>query len=614
MKPFSREDGQESAGLRFRLANLSPAVRWSALALLALTVVVVSWLGVQATTAKSHLEHARTDAQSAKDALLSGKSEDATRWAENAGFHADQAKRATHSLPFTAFAKIPLVGSPARTVQQISDVVEELTDTILLPAAKAGSATSPDQLIDGSRIDLSVLRTAAPQLDKLSEAAAQVDARAKGIVAPAYLPSVSRARVELQNQTSQLARLLGNTAIAARVAPSMMGADGPRTYLIAFQNNAEARGTGGILGAFGIIRFDRGVPIVDTLAPNTELADAVAAIDLGPEFDAQYGFTNPYSDLRNSNLSAHFPYAAQIWKSMWEAKSSEKIDGVLTIDPIALSYLLSALGPVTLPDGEVISGQNVVELTMSTAYARFPPNYTFNRAGTRLLDADVRKQYLQEIAKEVAAKLTQPIRSPRAVLAALGKAATEHHLSVWSAFPAEQEILESTPLASVIPDDPAPYAQVVINNLAGNKMDYYLKREIEYAADGCSSTTRNSTVTVHLTNTASGDPLPEVVGGTPGLAASISLNTIPGTMVTSVRLIATKGAELIGVTSGDDRVPAVTQQERGHPTFEVQVAIPPGRSGDLVFRLTEPTSPGAPRVPVQPLVDHVTPRTSVPVC
>jgi hypothetical protein len=50
------------------------------------------------------------------------------------------------------------------------------------------------------------------------------------------------------------------------------------------------------------------------------------------------------------------------------------------------------------------------------------------------------------------------------------------------------------------------------------------------------------------------------------------------------------------------------------PTFEIQVAIPPGTSGELAFHLSEPTSPGVPRVPIQPLVDSVTPAVTVPVC
>ena len=79
----------------------------------------------------------------------------------------------------------------------------------------------------------------------------------------------------LQGQISNITSVIKNTALAARLVPSMMGADGPRTYFMAFQTNAEVRGTGGLLGGYGILRFDKGVPTVDTLAPNTDLADAV---------------------------------------------------------------------------------------------------------------------------------------------------------------------------------------------------------------------------------------------------------------------------------------------------------------------------------------------------
>jgi hypothetical protein len=170
-------------------------------------------------------------------------------------------------------------------------------------------------------------------------------------------------------------------------------------------------------------------------------------------------------------------------------------------------------------------------------------------------------------------------------------------------------------LGHAIPDDAAPYAQVIINNLAGNKMDYYLNREVEYVADGCSGDMRNSTITVRLTNTAPPDkPLPENVAGTTGLAPGTPLKVPNGTMVSAVRVFATKGATLMSVTSNGERTSAVTRSENGRPTFEVQVAIPPGQSGQLTFRLREPTAPGEPRVPVQPLIDNNTPTVSVPAC
>ena len=622
MNMFSRNPFDDRPdGLRRRLVGLPPGVKLGALGAALVALIFVGWLGLQGLTAKSNLEKARDNAEQAKDALLSGKSQDATRFAENAQFHARQAQAATHSVPWNIAAAVPLLGSPLKTTQQISDVVVGLAGDVLLPGATMGAGLSPDKLIDGTRLDLKLLRAEQPRLTELAAAAAKLDAEAQAISSPGYVPLISDARSQLQDQTSRLAQLLGNSSLAAQLAPSMLGADGPRTYLLAFQTPAEARGTGGLLGGYGILRFDNGIPTVDKLGSNTDLSPgctkyhstivgvclnvipgASAQVDLGAEFNKVYGWTNPLTDYRNSNLSPHFPYAAQIWRSMWERKTGATVDGVIALDPVVLSYVLGAIGPVTLADGEVINADNVVELTMSKAYIRFAD------------DNWARKKYLQDIADAVIKKITGPIQSPRKLIDALGKAAGERRILVWSASPSDQKILEETPLAHVVPDDEAPYAQVIINNLSGNKMDYYLEREIEYAADGCDGDMRNSTITIGLTNTATDRPLPEYVAGIRGLTEEISLEAPSGTMVSSVRVLATKGARLIGVVSNGERTSAITHLENGRPSFEVQVAIPPGEAGELTFRLSEPTSPGAARVPIQPLIDNISPKVSVPAC
>jgi hypothetical protein len=611
MSIFSRNPFDDSPdGLRRRLADLPPGVKWGALAAASVAVVFIGWLGLQGLAAKSNLEKARDSAEQAKDALLSGKSEDATRFAENAQFFAGQARAATHSVPWSIGAAVPFLGSPLKTTQQISDVVVGLADDVLLPAARVGGLVSPASLLENGRINLQLLRQEEPQLSQLAAAAAQLDTDAQAISKPAFLSVIGNARTQLQNQTAKLSQLLGNTALAARLAPSMLGADGPRYYMVVFQNNAEARGTGGLFGGYGILRFENGqLTVPGGLTPNYGLGGISASVDMGTEFNSTYGWTNPYTDFRNSNLSANFPYAAQIWKSMWDdnrvpepSRGKFTLDGVIAIDPVALSYLLGAVGSVTMPDGEVITKDNIVELMQSTAYARFT-------------DQNARKEYLKDVGDEVLKKVTTGVTaSPRKLIDALGRAASERRIAMWSASPAEQQLLEETPLAHVIPDDPAPYAQVVVNNLAGNKMDYYLRREIEYAADGCDGDMRNSTIIVRLANTASDAPLPGYVGSAEGLADRVPLDVPNGSMVTSVRVIATKGSRLLGVTSNGERTSATQSLERGHPTFEVQVVIPPGEGGELTFRLSEPTSPGAPRVPIQPLIDNVTPKVSVPEC
>lgn len=568
---------------------------------LLLVIAFGCWLGYEAVHAKSNLEEARTSAQQAKEALLKGNSEDGARWSNEARTHAQTARDSTHSLPWTVASALPWLGGPFKTGQQLADVVLGLTTNVLQPSTQVAAAISPDRLLEGDHVDVQVLRDAAPRLDEISAAATQLDAEAKAIPDPKFLSAVRDARTTLQAQTSDITGLLRNAALAAHLAPAMMGADGPRTYFMGFQTNAEARGTGGLLGGFGILRFDDGNPMVETLGPNTQLDKPFIPIDLGPEYNAQYGFQHPTTDSRNSNVSAHFPYAAQIWRSMWAQQSGVNVDGVIAIDPVALSYILGAVGSITMPDGETVSKDNVVELTESTLYSRFPTDQT------------ARKQYLQDVASEVVKKTTERIESPRQLLDALGKAVGEGRIALWSSSPADQQLLEETPLAHVIPDDPAPYAGVVVNNLGGNKLDYYLKRSIEYSADPCDGETRKSTVTIRLTNTAPDGPLPDYVAGSPGLP-ELPYSVPSGASVSSVLLLATSNAKLTSAIADGRRVPVFTGTERGHPLFEVQVVIKRGQTMELRFLLTEPTSPGAPRVPIQPLLDDVTPVVAVPEC
>ncbi|ORV91753.1 hypothetical protein AWC12_03450 [Mycolicibacterium iranicum] len=571
--------------------------------MLAFVIVgLACWAAIGAVQAKSNLEQARSSAQTAKDALLEGDTASASKAADEALSSAQSARDATHSLAWNIVSAVPWLGSPLKTGQQVTDVVLRLASDVLRPAADVGLTIAPDRLYRDGRVDVELLRSQEPDLRELATSATRLNAEAAAITDPRYLSLMSDARSELQSQISEVSSLIENVALAAQLAPSMMGVDGPRTYFMGFQTNAEVRGTGGLLGGYGILRFDNGVPTVDTLAPNTDLTGAVAPVDLGAEYDQQYGFQNPFFDFRNSNISPHFPYAAQIWQGMWLERTGMNVDGVIAIDPVALSYILGAVGSVTMPDGEVVTKDNVVELTESTAYIRFPT------------DQVARKQYLQDIANSVVKKMTGRVDSPRRLLDALGKAVSERRIAVWSAEPEVQTLLEQTALAHVLPDDEAPYAAVVLNNLGGNKLDYYLRTQIEYAADECRGPTRASTVTVKLTNAVPDEPLPEYVAGASGLSPELGLTLPDGSSVTSVRLFATTGSELSGVILNGERVPAIHYSERGHPVFEVQVIMTAGQTADITFQLSEPSVAGRPQAPAQPLIDTVVPEVLVPEC
>ena len=566
--------------------------------LLAVLVAFLVWLGYEAYTAQSSLNATRDSATQAKDALLDGDAAGAEAAAARASESADDAVSATTSIPFSIAKAVPYLGSPLKSVAQITDVVHGLAVDVLTPASTAGESLNPSSLVEGGgKVDTAALRDAQPVLEQTAAAAEELSLQAQQVDEPAFLDVVSDARTSLIDQTHDLAGLLTNTRIASQLLPSMLGDNGPRSYFLAFQTNAEARGTGGLLGGYGIIRAENGTARVDTLGSNGDLDFAKQPIDLGPEYNALWAPRNTTTDFRNSNASPHFPYAGQIWSSMWTEQTGEVLNGAIATDPIALSYILGATGPVTLADGEQITADNVVEITLSTAYSRFGD------------DQLARKAYLQQIASAVVQKMTTGAAPTRSLLDAVGRAGSEGRISVWSADPAEEAILAGTKVGHVLPDSPTPYANVVVNNAGGNKLDYYLARDIKYSAESCTAGTRKSTVTATLTNNV--DPN----GLTSYVASTFQPNVPYGTNESIVYLYGTQGAKITSMkVNGVSGFSIQAGTELGRPVQAAYLTIPPGKSQTVTWELEEPSAPGEATVPVQPLVDQPTVSIDVPHC
>jgi len=131
------------------------------------------------------------------------------------------------------------------------------------------------------------LSSAPVPLQQASAGKASVAAAA--IPSGGYLTPVQTARDQLQSQTAELSSLLTNTSDAATLLPPMLGADGPRNYFIAFQNNTEVRATGGLVGSFGILHTDHGRASMTTMGSDADLRNSPTdAVNLGDVF-AQTG-------------------------------------------------------------------------------------------------------------------------------------------------------------------------------------------------------------------------------------------------------------------------------------------------------------------------------------
>jgi len=410
-----------------------------------------------------------------------------------------------------------------------------------------------------------------------------------------WLPVVDEARNRLLEALQKLAPATDNAAAGARILPAMLGQDGPRRYLLVFENPAEARGTGGLPGAYCVLTASKGVLTLGEFGRDTDMAAARPQINLGSEFKAMYARHDAVHTWPNTNMSPHFPYAARIWAAAWLDKSRQRVDGVLSLDPAVLARLLAASGPARTADGTLVTAHNVVDLTERGTYVMYP-------------NSAQRKNFLLDVARASASRLLMAIKDPQrrpAMLWGLYEVLRGGQMTAWSMHPVEQRDLQARPVGGSVPNDDEPYAGLVINNAAGTKLDYYLERTLMWSSGRCTAAGREVTVKAILTNHAPVSGLPTYVTDRldrPGYT------TRPGDNRVLLSYYASTKAKVVGAALDGKPTSMTSGVERGHPVYTFDVEVPVGKSRTVLLYLMEPPSNRPPTVLRQHLARplHVT--------
>lgn len=550
---------------------------------------------VRGLLAQRHLAAARLGITRLRADLVTGDAVAVDRQVADLRDQTGAARRLTSDPGWRAAAALPFAGPSLRTAAGLAAAADDLA-TGPLPTV-VGTVTGLRARLRSPTggIDLAQLLAARAPLAQASseverERAAVARLPARGVIGP-----VAAGRATLARQLDALSGSLGTAAAAAALAPPMLGADGPRHYFVAFQTNAEARGTGGLVGVFALVTADHGALHLDSLHSDGDLPLFPApVVDLGPDFAQQWGATYATRLVVNANVSPHFPDAAAIWTAMWQQHTGQRVDGVVGLDPQALANLLAAVGPVRLPDGGQVSADNVVALTERDAYARF--------AG----DVPGRKAYLSDLARAVFDHLATSRGAPGPLLSALGRSVGERRLLVASSRPDEQAQLGRLPVGGALSEAPGPFALAVVNDIGGGKMGYYLHRQVRYDVTGCRRTPAvpvTSTITVRLGLQVPAGPLPDYVV----TRADQHTGDPPrGSARYEVSVYASVGARLAGFELDSAPTGVRVGQEHGHPVASFDVELVPGEARSVTVHLAEPdvvADPGlAATVPVQPLV------------
>ena len=544
-------------------------LRWALLLIGVAVIGLVAYTGHQALKAKDSLQAVARDVQQLSDQLTAGQTAAARQTLGTAQADAATAAANTSGPGWWLTSRIPGVGPNVVAVRTVADVADKLTHGVLPTVVQASETLKPANLrpSDG-RVDLAPIEQVAPAVVGAHRQLAAQTARVQALDPSRLAKQIGDAVTMLQTKLAQATELSDRASRAVRLLPDMLGGHGKRTYLLMFQNNAEIRATGGIPGAFAEITADHG------------------RIRLGAQGDASTlgQFGTPPVPLTSSerqvfgaklgvfpqdvNFTADFPRTAQLIRGMWAARYGTSVDGVLSTDPVALSYLLAGTGPVPAPGGHTVTADDAVHLLLNQVY--------FD-----IRDPARQNAFFAGVARNVFRAVASGQGDPEKVLSELTRAADQQRILVWSAHPAEEALLAPTEIGGVLrtsasPD--TPHIGVFLNDSTAAKMDYYLHYKVEASSDSCAG--RRQRLTVHMTMTSTAPMSP---GALPPYVTGADAFGPPGTFETTVGVYAPVGGRVLSATLDGQAAPIARLAYVGRPLVVQTIGLQPGQTRQLSF-------------------------------
>jgi hypothetical protein len=330
------------------------------------------------------------------------------------------------------------------------------------PSAESGQG--------GARL-IGLLKAAEPKL-----AAARADlARAQSMarrIDPSVLPSDQRAN--LKHAMIAINDSIQSASELAQLIPvifEVMGANGPRTYLIEQVNPAELRAGGGFIGTYSLVTADQGNLKVTH-------SGSVEEIDYPRPFAGEAGYVEPPPPIHrfvgdkswvlgDSNFYPDFAANAQAAADFGPRELGLRPDGVIAFDPQLVAALLQVTGPITIASG----GFNLE----SGSFVKFLFEYE-NVIGDRS-----RKALLGAIAPLLIDRIsTLPSSSWTTLVNTLNTAADQRHLQLYFNNPEAESAIRKLGWGGQLNPASAPdFMYEMESNFGGTKANFFIDRSYD---------------------------------------------------------------------------------------------------------------------------------------
>ncbi len=125
--------------------------------------------------------------------------------------------------------------------------------------AAALRVVDPEQLrLVGGRFDLDAIRLIEQPFATVQESIVELRDAIDRADSPWLVAPLADRLADLDGELSDNEERVDNAVNAVRLAPQLLGADGPRRYFVAFTTPAEARGMGGFMGNWAVLTASEG--------------------------------------------------------------------------------------------------------------------------------------------------------------------------------------------------------------------------------------------------------------------------------------------------------------------------------------------------------------------
>jgi hypothetical protein len=537
-------------------------------------VVVVSAAAASGALAVVLLQ-ARSDTADAERAMRSGL--DALSSGD------DRTARVSFTEAAQLFAKVEAsASSPLALPSSLVPVSAQHRRALLdvSSSATAAARTLTDELSDfdidslrfvNGAIDVGAVRSLQGPLDDILAAMADLQSTASSAQGPWLIDAVTERLDRLIDQLSDQRRRGEEAAEVLAAAPAMLGAEGERTYLVAFLTPAEVRGGGGFMGALAELSVQDGRVRIAEYWNTGELNRVGGGITLddAPEewlvrygrygFDSEPGGRTATEAWSNVTISPHFPSTAQVMREMYLDGVGTAPDAVFALDVTALAAVLELTGPIIVrgPDGPIrLTSDTLEQFLFIDQYllAESDSEDLLERVGRRTLDA----------------LLDGTLVSPSVIGDVIGPITREGRLTAWSSNEGEQQLFARRHMTGGLPElDGANGFAVTFNNGNPSKIDSFLEVDIDHRIIDESDSGHRLISRVSITNAVGESDL-----GLPDAVVGNSFGLPRGTNRMLVDIFT--ASRVTSVLVDGKRVDIRRGTEAGWYTSSMFVDVPPG--------------------------------------